>query len=113
MIFAILAEYGIEIFGAEAVFGGAEIALHFYHALFGDYRFGFASSEASYHADYLGSALTAVFHGFGREKLGIKISFDGKEGYCLEAQSQDPRHFTGISDICKELYEAAGINQES
>ena len=56
---------------------------------------------------------TGILPSLDIEKLGIKISFDGKEGYCLEAQSQDPRHFTGISDICKELYEAAGINQES
>ena len=31
---------------------------------------------------------TGILPSLDIEKLGIKISFDGKEGYCLEAQSQ-------------------------
>lgn len=40
------------------------------------------------------------------EKLGIKISFDGEKGYCLESQSQEPRLFNEISEMRDVLYRA-------
>jgi len=45
------------------------------------------------------------------EKLDITISYNGGSGYCLDAQSQAPRYFSKISDICNELYKIAGTTQ--